>query len=509
MKQARIRFGVAIPATGARRWHQLLLDSLGDAGVAVQLSQADAPAPSGADGPACPTHEIPLPWRALLPLERLLARPKPDLLARVDIPAAPLAQARPDLLVLPPGTRPTPGSLDALLRRLPWGVLEIDPVHPANFGPGVLTGRTLWRRFALSPRLACDTATCVPGPLPLSWTQAHLGKSALMPARMLARLKLDGEDYWRACPEAPLLPPFSPGIGDWLGFLGRLARYGLTRAWEDIFHRRQWYLGIRPGDGDPLRPGFSTQPFQPLIPPGKTGWADPFLFGRDGRAWLFIEEIPFGKKGVLSVMEKLPDGGWSAPRRVLEEPFHLSYPNVFEHQGQMYMIPETAGAGQVRLYRATDFPGGWVLDRVLLEDAPGTDATLLEHDGAWWMFVNLRAPGGSSWDELHLFRGESRLGPFHPHPLNPVVSDVRRARPAGRIIRRGGRIFRPAQDCSWWYGRALAVMEITRLDETGYEERPAARLEPQLIAGSFCLHAFEAEGALEIVDGQRRAPLWR
>ncbi|WP_051272666.1 glucosamine inositolphosphorylceramide transferase family protein [Fundidesulfovibrio putealis] len=509
MKQAQIRVGVMIPSTGALRWHRFLLDSLGEAGVAVRLEHPGATNPADATRDAGHLHPVALPWRALLPLERLLARPRPDLLASADIPAVSLAQARPDILVLTPGALARPDLAQDLLERLPWGVLEIEPVHPAAFGPGVLTGRMLWRRSAMSARLASETVTCRPGPLPLDWAKAHFAKTALMPARLIARLELEGEDCWRACPEASPLPPYTPGPGDWLRFLGELAAYGLTRAWQDIFHRRQWFLAVRPGNGDPTRPGFSQEPFVPLLPPGKTGWADPFLFTRDGRTWLFIEEIPFGKKGVLSVLELLPDGGWSDPRRVLEEPFHLSYPNVFEHDGQMYMVPETAEAGQVRLYRATDFPGGWVLDRILLNDAPGTDATFVEHGGVWWMFVNLRAPGGSSWDELHLYRGESRLGPFRPHPLNPVVSDVCQARPAGRIIRRGGKLYRPAQDCSGWYGRALAVMEITRLDEAGYEERPASRLEPELIAGSFCLHTFEAEGALEVVDGQRRVPLWR
>ncbi|MFP5239389.1 MAG: hypothetical protein ACLGQW_06130, partial [Acidobacteriota bacterium] len=86
-------------------------------------------------------------------------------------------------------------------------------------------------------------------------------------------------------------------------------------------------------------------------------------------------------------------------------------------------------------------------------------------------------------------------------------------------------LVRYGQDCSGWYGRALAVMEITRLDDGGYEEKPLARLEPGLIAGgSFCLHTFdalaadalaggslaaEAQPGLEVVDGQRRVLLWR
>jgi len=287
------------------------------------------------------------------------------------------------------------------------------------------------------------------------------------------------------------------------------AGYGLKKLWRDVFCRRQWYLAIRSGNGDPLRPGFTTEPFRPLFPPGKTGFADPFLVRHNGRVWLFVEEIPYRQKGVISVMELLPGGATGEPKRILEEPFHLSYPNIFEFDGRMYMIPESAKARQVRLYRAVEFPWRWELDRVLLDDVPATDTTLLQDGKGWWAFATVRPEGGSSWDRLHLFRSESLFGPYRAHPLNPVVSDVRRARPAGRIIRQDGRILRPAQDSSGWYGRALAVMEITRLDETGYEEREVVRLLPELIPQSVCLHTFGAEGGIEVVDGQRFVPLWR
>jgi len=288
-----------------------------------------------------------------------------------------------------------------------------------------------------------------------------------------------------------------------------LAGYGAKKLWQDVLCRRQWYLAVRPGDGDPLRAKFAAEPFTPLFPPGKTGWADPFLVRQGGRLWLFLEEIPYKSKGHICATELLPGGATGAPRRILEEPFHLSYPHVFEFEGQMHMVPESAKARQVRLYRAVEFPWRWELSRVLLDDVPATDATFLKDGTGWWLFATVRPEGGSSWNRLHLFRGESLFGPYRPHPLNPVVSDVRRARPAGRIIRKDGRILRPAQDCSGWYGRALAMMEITRLTETDYEEREVARLEPGLIPESVCLHSFAADEGIEVVDGQRFVPLWR
>jgi len=504
MLEQTLRMAVAYPPSRSGPWQDSALAALGAAGVPVRLEEERA------FGPA-----LPAPW-GLFPGGRAAA-PSPAL-ARAAASFASMESPGADLLLCPPGFR----AGARLAERLPLGVLEVEAFHPGTFEEGVIQGRVLWRRATapgvLECRLAADTATCMDGPLPGGWAPNHLAKLSRMPAGVLSRLHPSPEEFWNSCPPCEPAPHIAPSPMDWLRFAAGLARWGLTRAWQDLLHRRQWFLGVRLGNGDALAPDFATRPFTPLYPPRGTGWADPLFFRRDGRTWLFIEEIPPSGRGVLSVMEY--DGqGFGPPRRVLEEPFHLSYPNVFEHGGEVYMLPETSQAGQVRLYRATDFPGGWVLDRVLLDGLRAVDATLVEHGGAWWLLANVRGERGSSWDELHLFKGGSPLGPFAPHRLNPVVSDVRRARPAGRVVRAGGRLLRFGQDCSGWYGRALAVLEITRLDDDGYEERLLTRLEPGLIEGSFCLHTFDAapgnsladgaQAGLEVVDGQRRVPLWR
>jgi hypothetical protein len=538
----RFHAAVALPPGRALAWRAMMAEELAAASVVVsawrrpEATAGKAAAEPGADpglrpsSPApggfmgTPGPDVPYPWRALLPAERMLERPKPDLFATVEnVPFASGGSGPADILVL------TPGSVvpESVLAGLPWGALVIEPVHPDRFGgvpygsarpdasgpdrfgPGFLEGRVLWRRRGHAPRLAFTTYTSVEGPAPHSWARPHFAKLAAAPARIVARIAREGEACWDACPPAVPQTPYAPGLKDLAVFAARFVRWGLRRAISDLLMRRQWFLAVRPGDGDPARPGFASQPFTPLHPPKGTGWADPFLFTHRGRDWLFIEEIPGRSKGVISVMERQPGGSFGPPRRVLAEPFHLSYPNVFEHEGRIYMVPESAQANQARLYRATDFPGGWALDRVLMDGLPLTDATFLSHGGKWWMFASVRPHGGSSWDELHLFVSEDRLGPYRPHPANPVVSDVRRSRPAGRVFGKNGRLYRPAQDCSGCYGRALGVMEITLLTETAYEEREAARLEPDLIPGSFCLHTLEARQGLEIVDGQRFVPLWR
>jgi len=105
-----------------------------------------------------------------------------------------------------------------------------------------------------------------------------------------------------------------------------------------------------------------------------------------------------------------------------------------------------------------------------------------------------------AWDELHVFHADSPLGPWTPHPRNPVVSDVRRARPAGRLFRYNGAWYRPAQDCAAGYGAGLAIQRITRLDTERYEEAPVASLTPSWRSGLTGFHTVNAAGGLTVID---------
>src|SRR5439155_24993081 len=111
-----------------------------------------------------------------------------------------------------------------------------------------------------------------------------------------------------------------------------------------------------------------------------------------------------------------------------------------------------------------------------LDGVTAADATILEHEGRLWMFVNLASRGLWLDTELHLFHAKDARGPWRPHPLNPVVSDVRRVRPAGPIWEEEGRLIRPAQDCRLGYASATSFQRITTLTASDYAEEPFDRL---------------------------------
>ena len=232
-------------------------------------------------------------------------------------------------------------------------------------------------------------------------------------------------------------------------------------------------------------------------------YADPILF----RSALFFEDYRYsGRKAVISACELRPDAGHGKIRVCLERPYHLSYPFVFEWQGNAFMLPESGSSQRLELYRSIEFPWRWELHTVLLENVSLVDATLFEYNRRWWIFANSRAAGGNSWRDLSVFCADSPLGPWQAHARNPVVSSLGSSRPAGRILRRGGEWLRPSQDCSSVYGRAVVFNRIDELTEESYHESPTVTLGPEWIHGNIGTHTYSLSNEFEAVDLRFRIP---
>ena len=237
---------------------------------------------------------------------------------------------------------------------------------------------------------------------------------------------------------------------------------------------------------DPLS---DPAPFRLLSDDGQRFYADPFPFAQNGRTWLFVEELPFATwKGLLSVAEVAADGTIGPIRPFLEQDCHLSYPNVFAADGEVWMIPETSGRRTIELWRCLRLPDRWERHAVLIEGVDAGDATVAEIDGTWWLFAATRERWTSSWDSVQLWSAPALNGPWRPADLGPARVDVSSARPAGQMLRIDGHWVRPAQDSSQLYGQGLTLNRINRLDSTGLSESVISRLP--LPAGVLGLHTW-------------------
>jgi hypothetical protein len=249
--------------------------------------------------------------------------------------------------------------------------------------------------------------------------------------------------------------------------------------------------------------------FRIAIPPGELEWADPFPVTAGGTTLLFVEEYVRSRhRGHIAVLE-LDGGGVRGPsRQVLDLPHHASYPFVFCWEDTWYLMPEQASSGSLQLYRAVEFPTRWAWDRTVL-DLPAADATIAEIDGRWWLFTALPGSPGGTPDELHLYHAPSPLGPWEPHVANPVVQDVRTARPAGRIFRDGTAWYRPAQNGGPTYGYSVVLLRIDRLDDARYGETPVREILPGWAPRITATHTVNRAGSRTVIDARLREPRWR
>ncbi len=316
-----------------------------------------------------------------------------------------------------------------------------------------------------------------------------LAAASTMPARRLL-LQLNGVNP----PSLPASPPrpvppvrLSPAVK-----LRNMAGRVLRETWEE-----QWRVGILEQSASELvsRPEASRIQW---LPPRRHGYhADPF--GQPGDDGLILAEAyDYSERlGYLVAIDR--DG---RERTVLREPFHLSFPQIIEHQGQRWLLPEAKAAGLVRLYRPDPWPERFVPGPVLIEELAAADPTLYRDEQGFWLF----AGDGAGQDEttLVLYHAPDLLGPWRPHPMNPIKVDLGSARPAGPLFQTGGRLWRPAQDCRDTYGGAIVLNEVLTLSPDLYAERPGPLLRPDP-AGP-CphgLHTLTPFGDGFLVDGKR------
>ncbi len=200
--------------------------------------------------------------------------------------------------------------------------------------------------------------------------------------------------------------------------------------------------------------------------------ADPFMVRADDTWHLFFEvknrETLRGEIGLATSDDGLR---WEYQQIVLREPFHLSYPYVFQWDDACYMIPETLEPGAIQLYQASAFPLGWRPVAQLVEGRYA-DPSVIHHDGLWWLFA---CPTPFEHHTLDVFYAPDLRGPWRPHPGNPIVQDdPRTARPAGRMLVLEDQVIRFAQDCVPIYGRQVQAFAVSELTPTSYREQEVA-----------------------------------
>lgn len=226
--------------------------------------------------------------------------------------------------------------------------------------------------------------------------------------------------------------------------------------------------------------------------------ADPFLFELNGKHYLFCEqyEEKLNRAGIgYFVFE---DGIPKNKGLIIRQPYHMSYPCVFTHGDQVYMIPETSGNKTIEMYRAVEFPDKWELDAVLLSDAQYVDSTVYETEGKKYLLSYVKEDGAWHLDIFALCMEERKLKKLHRKTYRTNI-----ARPAGFLLETEQGMVRPAQDCSRKYGESMILYRVLEATEEGYREEAAQTIcanQLKFPGKVHRVHTLNRDSIYEVVD---------
>ncbi len=284
-------------------------------------------------------------------------------------------------------------------------------------------------------------------------------------------------------------------------YAGRLAKRVAKRVHETVTQRVEWHVAVRRREEGQL-PWDAPEKYRQLAKHPEAYLADPFLAEQGTNTWLFCEAYVYAQKrgeiwATLLSAEVPQHGEWQP---VIQLPHHVSYPHVFSQGGQWFLIPESRAAKRVDLYEATAFPFQWKRRATLLEGIELVDPTLhVNADGFWLFGAVAPTPGAPASDELWVFHATALEGPYKPHAFNPVIADVRCARPAGAMFIQDGMLWRPSQKGARGYGQGIDFQQVKTLSPTHYEETTAATWT-DAGPGLRGLHTYNRSTSFEVID---------
>jgi hypothetical protein len=235
-------------------------------------------------------------------------------------------------------------------------------------------------------------------------------------------------------------------------------------------------------------------------------YADPFVIHHDDRTICYVEDYDYVKrKGAISALELFDNGTYEHLGIAIEESFHMSFPCVFEFNGDIYMVPETSkcSAGGIRLYKCTAFPLKWEFQHNLLSNVIAVDSLIFEYNDCWWLFSNLSQD--RAYDPTYSLCVYSSKSPvstqWQAHVLNPVKMGLQATRNGGMYVSKSGELIHCRQRWGFChYGAGLNLIQMRELSNTHYSEKLIGEFSPYFSEKVQGLHHLHSNGQYFVFD---------
>ena len=244
------------------------------------------------------------------------------------------------------------------------------------------------------------------------------------------------------------------------------------------------------------------QPFQ-IIKNSYRYWAaDPFIFENKGKTYIFAELYDYvRRKGGIGycLLEPEKETYWV---QVISEKYHLSYPFIFEHKHEIYILPESGAGNILYVYHAIEFPEKWEKIKILREHGNYADTTPF-----YWKSQKLAITYKGKSDGHY----ELWLLNLHNEAKDKqlLLDNIELRRPAGKVFGWHNKNIRPAQNCTNDYGEGLIFYEYDISEDEEYLENEMQRIFPKELKFSKELlmdgmHTYNGNQTYEVIDIKTR-----
>lgn len=233
--------------------------------------------------------------------------------------------------------------------------------------------------------------------------------------------------------------------------------------------------------------------------------ADPFVFkDTQGILHLFYEDfsmINLAEYGKIFLATLDKDFNVTSIKELLDTQSHTSYPFIFDEAGKTYIIPETSVQGKLSAYEYDFTSKSLVNEKVIINNLPLLDATILKYNDKYWLFAT-KSENGLGNAALFIYYSDTLFGKYESHANNPVKICNDGARPAGKFIEVDGEIYRPTQNCRQHYGASISINKITQLSENYFSEELYFKILPdKSSAYNAGVHTINIVDDIIVIDG--------
>ncbi|MDB3927279.1 hypothetical protein N9343_00895 [Flavobacteriaceae bacterium] len=312
-------------------------------------------------------------------------------------------------------------------------------------------------------------------------------------ANIIAGNKIKIEDYYPFDGEILKTPNFKITFHYFVLFILKLC----NKAFRKLFPKQRiWSIYFS-------RTSFKNLRFKKAIkiknPIGKW-FADPFIYTFKESSFIYFEEFNIKDKiGSISCIELLKDNSYKYLGGVIKEKFHLSYPFIFDFEGEIYMVPESCNDHSIRLYKCVSFPLKWTYQYNLIDNIDAADTNIFFHDNKYWLTTNVDPTNkGNQNSILYCYHSDSPISKDWIEHTNNPIQFRNGARNAGYVNNKNIRI---SQKFSFnEYGKSLEISEIEELNTNSYKEKKLHEIHPNFFKNASGIHHLSSNDEYTVFD---------